>query len=193
MTDMMDVTPFLKDVNYVCGAVIAILSMIFGDYWWLFAAFLVGNVLDYVTGWIKFRLKGVESSTKGLKGVIKKFGYWVMILLSFGMSAVFIRIGQIVGMNLEITELLGWFVLGSLLINEIRSILENLVEAGYHPPEILIKSLEVADKALNTMDGNLDIFPDAEEQKDIYRINLDIPLEELDGKDEIRLKVNKKE
>ena len=44
---------------------------------------------------------------------------------------------------------LGWFVLASLLINEIRSILENFVEAGFNVPIILIKGLEVADKVVN--------------------------------------------
>lgn len=33
--------------------------------------------------------------------------------------------------------------------NEIRSILENFVEAGYNVPTILIKGLEVADKVVN--------------------------------------------
>ena len=41
------------------------------------------------------------------------------------------------------------FVLASLLVNEIRSICENFVEAGYHVPVILIKGLEVADKIVN--------------------------------------------
>ena len=48
-----------------------------------------------------------------------------------------------------ITALLGWFVLASLIINEIRSILENLVEAGFNVPVILVKGLEVADKMVN--------------------------------------------
>ena len=38
--------------------------------------------------------------------------------------------------------MLGWFALASLIINEIRSILENFVEAGYNVPGILISGLE---------------------------------------------------
>lgn len=53
------------------------------------------------------------------------------------------------GIDLGITALLGWFVLASLIINEIRSILENLVEAGFNVPVILVKGLEVADKMVN--------------------------------------------
>ena len=47
------------------------------------------------------------------------------------------------------TTLLGWFVLASLLVNEIRSICENFVEAGFQVPEILVKGLEVARKKVN--------------------------------------------
>ena len=54
-----------------------------------------------------------------------------------------------IGVDLQITTLLGWFVLASLLINEIRSIVENFVEAGYDVPKVLIKGLEVADKVVN--------------------------------------------
>ena len=86
---------------------------------------------------------------KGWKGVLKKLGYWMMILVAFVSSAVFIEIGKTIGINLGVTTLLGWFVLASLLVNEIRSIIENFVEAGFNVPVILAKGLEVADKAVN--------------------------------------------
>ena len=72
-----------------------------------------------------------------------------MIMVAFGASAVFIEIGKAIGIDLGVTTLLGWFVLASLIINEIRSILENFVEAGYNVPTILVKGLEVADKVVN--------------------------------------------
>ncbi len=72
-----------------------------------------------------------------------------MIMVAFGASAVFIEIGKVIGVNLGITTLLGWFALASLIINEIRSILENFVEAGYNVPVVIVKGLEVADKVVN--------------------------------------------
>ena len=85
----------------------------------------------------------------GWKGILKKLGYWLMIMVAFGSSAVFVEIGNAIGIDLGITTLLGWFVLASLLVNEIRSICENFVEAGYNVPTILVKGLEVADKVVN--------------------------------------------
>lgn len=135
--------------NAIVGSVVAVLTYIFGEHWMLFALFLAFNVLDWITGWMKSRMTKKENSAKGWKGVLKKLGYWLMIAVAFGASAVFIEIGVVLGINLQITTLLGWFVLASLLVNEIRSICENFVEAGYNVPQILVKGLEVADKAIN--------------------------------------------
>lgn len=139
----------LDTYNAAAGAVIAVLSYIFGEHWMLFALFLAFNVADWITGWAKSRMAQKENSAAGWKGVLKKLGYWLMIAVAFGASAVFVEIGATLGINLEITVLLGWFVLASLIVNEIRSILENFVEMGYKVPRILTKGLEVADKAIN--------------------------------------------
>lgn len=135
--------------NAIVGAVVALLTYIFGEHWLLFALFLAFNIADWITGWMKSRMAHKESSSVGWKGVLKKLGYWIMIAVAFGASAVFIEIGVVLGINLQITTLLGWFVLASLLINEIRSICENFVEAGFNVPQVLIKGLEVANKAIN--------------------------------------------
>ena len=135
--------------NAFVGAVIAILTMVLGEHWYIFAAFLLLNVIDWITGWMKSRINGVENSMAGWKGVLKKLGYWLMVMVAFGASAVFIEIGKVIGVNLGITTLLGWFVLASLIINEIRSILENFVEAGYNVPAILVNGLKVADQVVN--------------------------------------------
>lgn len=135
--------------NAVVGAIVAILSYVLGEHWILFAGFLLLNVADWITGWMKSRMMGRENSVAGWKGALKKLGYWLMIAVAFGSSAVFIEIGKVIGIDLGVTTLLGWFVLASLLINEIRSIVENFVEAGFDVPVVLIKGLEVADKAIN--------------------------------------------
>lgn len=144
--------------NAIVGGIVAVLSYIFGEHWILFALFLAFNVADWITGWMKSRIAGKENSQAGWKGVLKKLGYWLMIMVSFGASAVFIEVGKVLSIDLQITVLLGWFVLASLLVNEIRSICENFVEAGFDVPEILIKGLEVADQAINREDTGGDKY-----------------------------------
>lgn len=142
-------TKVLDTYNAVVGAMVAVLSYIFGPHWVLFALFLAFNVADWLTGWMKARLAHKENSSAGWKGVLKKLGYWLMIATAFGASVGLIEIGSTLGVDLQITTLLGWFVLASLMVNEIRSILENFVEMGYNVPKVLIKGLEVADNVIN--------------------------------------------
>lgn len=140
---------FIDKYNLIVGGVVAILSYVLGKHWILFAAFLVLNLVDFFTGWLKSYITKKESSSKGLLGILKKFAYWIIVGVSFGMCAIFIDIGNVLGIDLGVTSLLGWFVLAMLIINEIRSILENLVEAGVNVPTVLIKGLEVASKLVD--------------------------------------------
>ena len=140
---------YMDTYNAIVGGIVAVLSFVFGEHWILFAIFLLFNIADWLTGWMKSRMAGKENSVKGWQGGLKKLGYWLMILVAFAASAVFIEIGNTLGMDLGVTTLLGYFVLASLLVNELRSILENFVEAGYNIPTVLVKGLEVADKVVN--------------------------------------------
>lgn len=135
--------------NAIAGGIVALLSYILGEHWILFALFLAFNVIDWITGWMKSRIAGKENSVRGWQGALKKLGYWLMIGVAFGASVVFMEIGKVLSIDLQITVLLGWFVLASLLVNEIRSICENFVEAGFNVPYVLVKGLEVADKTIN--------------------------------------------
>lgn len=154
----MSIEPLTNKINLIIGAITAILSYILGEHWILFVFFLLLNFGDYITRWIAARLTGTENSKAGWFGILKKLGYWIMIALGFGMSVIFIEIGNVIGIDLEVTTFIGWFVLATLIINEIRSILENLVEAyGDKVPKILVKGLEVANKAI---DGKITIGDD---------------------------------
>lgn len=141
---------FVDVYNVVVGAIVAVLSAIFGIYWYLFAGYLLLNVLDWLTGWYKARKKKQESSYRGVQGIAKKTGYWVIILVAFLIPALFINFCQdLLGINLGFLVLLGWFTLATLLINEIRSILENLVECGYEVPDFLIRGLAITEKLIH--------------------------------------------
>ena len=140
--------------NAMVGAAVAVLSYILGEHWFLFVLFLLLNAIDWGTGWMKSRINNVENSKAGLKGVLKKLGYWLMIMVSFGASAAFVEVGKIINLDLGVTTLLGWFVLASLLVNEARSICENLVEMGVNVPTILVKGLQAANRVVNQEDDN---------------------------------------
>lgn len=140
--------------NMVIGGIVAVFTAIFGIYWYVFVAYFVLNVLDWLTGWYKSRKLKKESSAEGLKGIIKKLGYWVVITVAFLVSYVFVHMGSdILHVDLDFLMMVGWFTLACLMVNEVRSILENLVECGYNVPAILIKGLAVTEKLINKVDS----------------------------------------
>lgn len=136
--------------NLAVGSFVTFMTAIFGIYWYVFFAYLILNIFDWLSGWYRSRKNKTESSKVGLKGIIKKLGYWIIIAVAFLMSTVFVKLGtDVLHVDLDFLMMIGWFTLACLLVNEIRSILENLVECGYDVPAVLINGLEVADKLIN--------------------------------------------
>ena len=142
-------------MNTLWGAAVALFASTFGEFWFLFVAFFVLNVVDYITGIAKARFSKTENSNKGLKGIIKKVGYWVVIDIAFFIALSFEEMGANIGINLAFVEMLGWFTLATFIINEIRSILENLVILGVDVPVFLTKGLEVAAAAVQSKTENI--------------------------------------
>ena len=136
-------------INMLYGSLTALFASILGKYWYLFAGFLLLNVVDYITGWIKAKyfLKNTSSEI-GAKGAVKKVMYWVIVGISFFMARCFVKIGFLFDTDLAFMYLLGYFTLATYAINEIRSILENCVVMGVKVPKYLTKGLDVAEKLI---------------------------------------------
>lgn len=142
-------TPKVFDsINMIYGLFIGALTFLFGEHWLLFAGFLALNLIDWLTGYYKSHYLGLESSVEGAKGIVKKVWYWVVVGISFFIANSFVEMGEIVGVRLDFVILFGWLTLAMYLVNEIRSILENLVEIGVEVPFFLVKGLDVTKKIL---------------------------------------------
>lgn len=144
----------INKVNLIGGFIVTVFAALLGKYWFLFVGLLVLNIIDWLTGWYLAYVNKLESSKIGARGIIKKVGYWIIIFIAFYISYSFIRLGQLLGVNLDFAVGIGWFVLANYLVNEMRSILENGVELGWNVPEFLVKGLEVADKAIDELTHN---------------------------------------
>lgn len=146
----MNVNKVIDVYNLFVGAAVTLLTAVFGTFWYIFAAYLVLNIMDWLTGWYKSRKMKKESSAVGLKGILKKLGYWVIIAVAFLVSGVFVHMGNdLLHVDLSFLTMVGWFTLACLLVNEVRSIIENLVECGYNVPQVLIKGLAVTEKLID--------------------------------------------
>lgn len=154
-------------VNMIYGAIATIGVAILGKYWFLFAGFLILNVIDYATGFVKAKYyEKNESSAIGAKGVWKKVSYWIVIGLAFFMSHCFVEMGKIIGIDLSFMMMLGWFTLATYMVNEVRSILENLVRMHVNVPQFLIAGLDVAQKLI---DSKTNIKEETKSEEIIYQ------------------------
>lgn len=112
-------------------------------------------ILDFISGIFKAFVKKKINSSIGVKGVLKKFSYFIVVAIS-----------KIIGDILNIGNLLLRIVIYSLVFNEIVSILENCTEMGIKLPKLLISSLEIFSSKIdeyNEMDLELN---DKEKAKD---------------------------
>lgn len=146
----------LDRINLIWAGAVTVLAAVFGAYWYLFAAFMILNIVDYITGVAKAKMHKGENSVKGLDGILKKLGYWVVVAISFFVAHAFTALGKDVGFDLGFTIFIGWYTLVTFIINEIRSILENLTAIGVVLPPWLVKGLEIADKTINRVAGGGD-------------------------------------
>lgn len=145
-----EITKIFNKVTTTFSLISTALTSMFGIEWILFMGYLILNITDYLTGTIKAKIKKVENSNKGLTGILKKVCYWVLIGISFLISYMLMQLGNKLNINLEFIMLFGWFTLTCLIINESRSIIENLVEIGIDVPTFLKKGLETYENIVNS-------------------------------------------
>lgn len=144
---------FFTTTNNCISAICTGLTTIFGIQWTLFAAYMILNIIDFITGLIKARKTKTESSAIGIKGIIKKVCYWIVIVVAFLVSYIIVEIGKILNIDIQYVMNFGWFTLICMAINEGRSIIENLVSINIKVPKFLSKGLivtnDLIDKAIN--------------------------------------------
>ena len=61
-----------EKMNIIYGLIVTAMSAVFGKYWYLFAGFLILNIVDYVTGMAKAKSYTTKvSSSVGAEGLLK--------------------------------------------------------------------------------------------------------------------------
>lgn len=59
---MEEIVKIFNKINSAISVIFVTLNAVFGTEWVLFAVYLILNILDYVTGVVKARVKKVENS-----------------------------------------------------------------------------------------------------------------------------------
>lgn len=129
-------------MDKVKAAFVAAFSMIFG---WLGilavpVLILAGlNFTDYITGILASKRRNeLVTSDKGLWGIVKKIGMWILVGLGWAMDVLINYAGQYVGLSIKLPFMVATIVAVWLICNEIISILENLLDIGVAMPPFLM-------------------------------------------------------
>lgn len=103
---------------------------------------VVVMLLDYITGMVKAWEAGELSSKIGIKGILKKLGYLVIVSVACVVDWCVRYATESVGMDWKFEFLFASIVLLWLVINELISILENVSAIGAPVPAFLTKIIE---------------------------------------------------
>lgn len=106
------------------------------------AVLVVAMLVDYGTGMAKAWNAGELCSRIGIRGILKKLGYLVIVLAAMGVDYL-MRYGMAqVGIHIQVEFLLAAIATVWLIINELISILENVAALGVPVPGFLLKLIK---------------------------------------------------
>lgn len=97
------------------------------------------NVIDYITGLlaVPYRTETV-SSYKGIRGIIKKVCQWLLVLVGAWIDILLNYAIDCAGIDFTLPFVVATIVAVWLVVNEIISILENMLDIGVHMPPFLL-------------------------------------------------------
>lgn len=101
---------------------------------------LVGcNVIDYVTGLLaaKYRTEDINSY-KSIRGIIKKVCMWLLVVVGAWLDILINYAIHTAGIALTIPFVVSTVVAVWLVVNEMISILENMLDIGVDMPPFLM-------------------------------------------------------
>ena len=107
-----------------------------------FLVLVIVMLVDYITGLIKGQLKGGLSSKIGIKGIIKKFSYIILVFVGIVIDYTI----KYVTPNYEYNIIFSLLITFWLITNELISITENLYIIGVPVPKFvtsIIKKLKI--------------------------------------------------
>jgi len=118
----------------------------FSHSYWIFLLPLICAAADVITGWIQATVNGVWDSTKMRKGLFRKAGELLVVVLAYVICKALI-------IPMDVTNCVAAYV----VIMELVSVLENLDQAGVPVPAFVTRNLKkVADSANQGPDDHPD-------------------------------------
>lgn len=124
----------------IIASIMGVLNSIFGVLALPIVLLTVCNVIDYATGILASKFRGQEiSSYKGIKGIKKKIGMWLLIVVGVIMDELIAYSITQLGLVCPFSFMIACVVAVWIICNELISILENLKDMEVPLPDFLVK------------------------------------------------------
>lgn len=133
----------MNKVNTVKGlfaSIMGVLNSVFGILALPIVLLVACNIIDYATGILASRFRGQEiSSYKGIRGITKKIGMWLLIIVGAIIDELIVYSVAQLGLACPFTFMIACVVAVWIICNELISILENLKDMEVPLPDFLMK------------------------------------------------------
>lgn len=130
----------VNTIKGVFASIMGVLNSIFGLLAIPIVLLVVCNIIDYVTGILASKFRGQEiSSYKGIKGIAKKIGMWLLIVVGAILDELIVYSVAQLGVVMPFTFIVSCVVAVWIICNELISILENLKDMEVPLPDFLVK------------------------------------------------------
>ena len=139
-------------VQAVCSAVIAWLTDKLGVLFPVLVIFIMMMIADQISGMMASKREALDhpgdpnygwSSTKWRKGIYKKFGYILTVLVGIVVDFIIFNVAAELGISISANTMFGLLCAVWLILNELLSIMENAGRLGAPLPDFLIHVLAV--------------------------------------------------
>ena len=120
----------------------------FTSRYWMLLLPLILMATDVITGWIQATVNGTWDSTKMRKGLYRKSGEILIIVLAYVISVA-------ISLPFDVAA----FIAGYVVIMELISVCENLDQAGLPVPTWIVRRLSKVAKDMiedDQVDGNME-------------------------------------
>lgn len=139
-------------VQAVCSAVIAWLSDKLGILFPVLVIFVLMMTIDQISGMLASKREALDhpgdpnygwSSTKWRKGIYKKFGYILTVVVAVVVDFIIFQVANEMGIKISANTMFGLLCTVWFILNELLSIIENAGRMGANLPGFLVDILSV--------------------------------------------------
>lgn len=145
----------IKLIKSIGAGIGAFLSAKLGLLYIVLPFLLVVMVVDYITGLTASKKECKTNSKTGMWGIVKKLMYGVEVLVGITVDWLILNITETIGIEVPTVTFFGLLVAIWLIINELISILENLIRLETPMPQFLVNIVSSFKVAVEKSGDNL--------------------------------------